>query len=138
MLRMSRTVDIHREKGKVGDLFAGGNHLAHNRQFQRRQEKSRPPEDIARLPEVYSLPPLRDDEKARLGGSMHLGRSGVVPALKTFRACTFVDRIHTTHRVELLRLIPISLRLRDSWDCLRNAPSLVLEHLSESTPLSTA
>jgi aryl-alcohol dehydrogenase-like predicted oxidoreductase len=49
------------EEGKIGCLFAGRNHLAHNRQFQRRQEKSRLPENVARLAEVYSLPPLPDD-----------------------------------------------------------------------------
>src|SRR5260370_19996012 len=73
------------EEGKVGGLFAGRNHLAHNRQFQRRQEKSRLPEDIACLTEVYSLPPLRDDEEARRctdsGRSAHLSASPSAPAL---------------------------------------------------------
>src|SRR5271168_3493782 len=50
------------EEGKVGCLFAGGNHVAHSRQFQRRKEKSRLAENVARFTEVHSNPSLRDDK----------------------------------------------------------------------------
>jgi len=58
VLRMSRTVDISsfRKEGKVGCLFAAHNHLAHSRQFQRRKEKSRLAENVARFAEVHSNP----------------------------------------------------------------------------------
>src|SRR5258708_5818738 len=71
----SRHIQLQ-EEGKVGRLFAGRNHLAHNRQFQRRKEKSRLAENVARFTEVHSNPSLRNDKKAWLvGRRIRKGRS---------------------------------------------------------------
>src|SRR5258708_40166426 len=64
------------EEGKEGCLFAGRNHLAHSRQFQRRKEKSRLAENVARFTEVHSNPSFRNDKKAWLvGRRIRNGRS---------------------------------------------------------------
>src|SRR5580700_8223953 len=44
----SRNIQLQ-EEGKIGCLFTGRNHLAHSRQFQRRKEKSRSAENVARF-----------------------------------------------------------------------------------------